>query len=75
MTVTVGRGYGTTRITEGMVSLRRHGLSLEELERRLESSLAGGPAPNPSDGPGAPCQCDGQDCLAVCESHCLIHYV
>jgi hypothetical protein len=24
---------------------------------------------------GTLCQCDGQDCLGICETHCLIHYV
>jgi hypothetical protein len=56
------------------VPLKPGCLSLEELERRLESSLAGAMAPASCECLGVLCQCDGQDCIAVCESHCLIDY-
>jgi len=50
-------------------------LSVEELERRLETSLAQIMHAEPCNCPDALCQCDGLDCLGVCETYCLIHYV
>ena len=48
---------------------------IEELERRLEIALYHTVYTGPCDCLGALCQCDGEHCIAVCESHCLIHYV
>lgn len=55
-------------------SLKPPCLSVEELEQRLEASLMHLLHPEPCDCLGALCQCDGQDCIGVCEAHCLIHY-
>ena len=57
------------------VSVRSPCLSVEELEQRLETSLARMIHPEPCNCLGALCQCDGQDCAGVCETYCLIHYV
>jgi len=58
-----------------MIPLKRPCLSVEELERRLEASRIHLLHSEPCDCLGAWCQCDGQDCVGVCETHCLIHYV
>jgi hypothetical protein len=50
-------------------------LSVEELEQRLETSLARIVHAEPCNCLGALCHCDGQDCVGVCETYCLIHYV
>ena len=71
-----------------VLSLRASCLSIEALEQRLEFAVprwgwiatqGEDPTPDVSSGPcgclGRLCQCDGQDCIAICDSHCLIHYV
>lgn len=50
-------------------------LSVEELEQRLETSVTRMMHAEPCNCLGALCQCDGQDCVGVCETNCLIHYV
>ncbi len=57
------------------ISLKPPCLSIEEMEHRLEASRMQLLHPEPSDCPGTVCQCDGQDCMGVCEAYCLIHYV
>ena len=57
------------------ISLQQPSLSLEELEQRLETSLIHMIHSEPCGCLGALCLCDGQDCIGVCESYCLIHYV
>ena len=49
--------------------------SVEELEQRLETTLLRIIHAEPCNCLGALCQCDGQDCVGVCETYCLIHYV
>ncbi len=58
-----------------MISLKPPCLSVEELEQRLEIALLHMIHSEPCNCLGALCQCDGQDCIGVCETHCLIHYV
>jgi hypothetical protein len=63
-------------------------LSIDELERRLEmAALHGGwHAREQTHGAidmdgedcgclGVLCHCDGQDCVGVCEAHCIINYL
>ena len=57
------------------ISARSPCLSVEELEQRLETSIARMIHAEPCNCLGALCHCDGQDCVGVCEVHCLIHYV
>jgi hypothetical protein len=70
-----------------IMSLKPSCLSIEELEHRLETALLR-PGRAPSEIVEALrfnwescgcldilCLCDGQDCVGVCESHCLIHYL
>ena len=71
-----------------ITSLKPSCLSIEELEQRLETALMPADwAPSEKGDPnvrvnpescgclGLLCLCDGQDCVRVCESHCLIHYI
>ena len=58
----------------GMISLTRPRLSIEELEERLETSRLPVIQAEPCDCLGALCHCDGQECVGVCPSYCLIHY-
>jgi hypothetical protein len=71
-----------------IMSLRPSCLSIEELEQRLKTTQLrpGWAASEKGDLAvrvnsescgclGMLCLCDGQDCVVVCESHCLIHYV
>ena len=57
-----------------MISLTRPRLSLEELEQRLETSWVPVVHGEPCDCLGALCHCDGQECIGVCPSYCLLHY-
>jgi hypothetical protein len=50
-------------------------LPVEELEERLEIALMQMIHSDPCNCLGALCQCDGQDCVEVCATYCLIHYV
>ena len=74
--------------SSAIMSLNPPCLSIEELEHRLETALLRpGWAPSEQGDPavrinsescgclGMLCLCDGQDCVGVCESHCLIHYL
>jgi hypothetical protein len=70
-----------------ILSLKPSCLSIEELEQRLETTLLrpgwaasqkGEAVRVNSESCGCLdnlCLCDGQDCVGVCESHCLIHYL
>ncbi len=49
-------------------------LSVEELEYRLETVEAHMVYRDPSVWPDELCQCDGQECIGVCPSYCLIRY-
>ena len=62
-------------------------LSIDELERRMEMTVLRAGWLSPASAhtvtarDGAPCtclgvlcDCDGQDCAGICESHCLINY-
>jgi len=59
----------------GMLSLHPCWPALEELEQRLETAPLHGIGSEPCGCLGPLCQCDGQHCIAVCESKCLVHYV
>ncbi len=72
--VTAPKGQKQAPAPSVMVSLKQPCLSVEELERRLEASRLYLLHPDPCDCLGALCQCDGQDCIGVCEAHCLVHY-
>ena len=76
--------------SSGMTPLKpsRPSLSIDELERRLEmaASRGGWLAPeqthsaiNTDGGPcgclGVLCHCDGQDCVGICEAHCVVNYL
>lgn len=76
------------RFHEDILALDAFDVTIEELERRLESAplqmghllRQGAPrVPGSGAGPcgclGTLCMCDGHDCLEVCDVHCLVHYV
>jgi len=71
-----------------MKHLTSENMDMDELEERIETSLipfpeAGAcgrlfPAQSCSELCGCLstlCQCDGHDCVGVCDVHCIIHYV
>jgi hypothetical protein len=71
-----------------VLSLRASCSPIEALEQRIELTVprwgwfttqGDDPTLDVSSGPcgclGRLCQCDGQDCIAICDSHCMIHYV
>ena len=62
--------------------------SIDELERRLETTpfrggwlstdeahVAHDPEGELCACLGILCHCDGQDCIGICEAHCVIHYL
>lgn len=62
-------------VPSGMIALKSFSFSIEELERRLETALLHTVYHGSCDCLGTLCQCDGEHCTGICESHCLIHYV
>jgi hypothetical protein len=62
-------------IPHKLTSLKRPCLSVDELERRLATSVMHMIHAEPCACLGALCHCDGQECIGVCESYCLINYV
>ena len=67
--------HGGSSVPSVRISVTSPCLSVEELEQRLETSLLRMMHAEPCNCLGALCQCDGHDCVGVCETYCLIHYV
>ena len=73
--VTKKVAHGRSSLPYKLISLKRPWFSVDELEERLESSVMNMIHSEPCPCLGALCHCDGQECIGVCESYCLINYV